>query len=137
MRFCKGSLAKGVLLLTLISGEGDEGGYLRWGALGLGPLPDPNETTTFVLRIQKAGSTGLEHGFRELWQNDEAHDLWPRLNKDPLFGILRCTMRSGRTPAEASLLTQECGGIRATKGIAREIADLPKYMSGMYSYALP
>jgi hypothetical protein len=60
-----------------------------------------------------------------------------RLNKDPLFGILRCTMRSGRTPAEASLLTQECGGIRATKGIAQEIADLPKYMSGMYSYALP
>jgi hypothetical protein len=88
MRFCKGSLPKGVLLLTLISGDG---GYQRWGALGLGPLPDPNETTTFVLRIQKAGSTGLEHGFRELWQNDEAHDLWPRYSPSPWLVHVTCT----------------------------------------------
>eukprot|EP00959_Pyramimonas_sp_CCMP1952_P379893 7958410-Pyramimonas_sp.AAC.3 len=110
----------------------------RIGVIGLAPLPDPtnNSSTTFVLRVQKAGSSTLDHGFRPLWKNAVERDIWPRMESDPQCGILRCTMRAGRPPAEAANY-KDCGGLRATKGIIRAFNDNPIYMSGMYSYALP
>uniref|UniRef100_A0A7S0RBE4 Sulfotransferase n=1 Tax=Pyramimonas obovata TaxID=1411642 RepID=A0A7S0RBE4_9CHLO len=126
------SLIKCLMLLALAS-------HSRIGVLGLAPLPNPasNRSTTFVLRLQKAGSSSLAHGFMPLWKNDAERDIWTKMEHDGQCGILRCTMRAGRLPAEASLNQKECGGIRATKGISRAFTDKPIYMSAMYSYTLP
>jgi len=101
-------------------------------------------TTIYILRIQKAGSSLFDEAFRSFFSAEEhSRDLYRRMykpNHTPRqeTSVLRCALREGRLPATIAKGKHRCAQTSAQReGVDNLLDPLPDSMSFAYSYALP